>query len=110
MTLFKPFQLNFSDPILFALNLYLAFVYAVLYSWFEAFPLVYEQVSSFRLERRFSSVTNYPLPADVWHVVAHRAVTVRGSLGRIPGRSCWIHPVAQVSSMLANDAAKVNHT
>lgn len=44
MTLFKPFQLNFSDPILFALNLYLAFVYAVLYSWFEAFPLVYEQV------------------------------------------------------------------
>lgn len=45
MTLFKPFQLNFSDPILFALNLYLAFVYAVLYSWFEAFPLVYEQAS-----------------------------------------------------------------
>ena len=46
MTLLKPFQLNFSDPILFALNLYIAFVYAVLYSWFEAFPLVYEQVRS----------------------------------------------------------------
>ncbi|GHJ87320.1 hypothetical protein NliqN6_3722 [Naganishia liquefaciens] len=44
MTLLKPFQLNFSDPILFALNLYIAFVYAVLYSWFEAFPLVYEQM------------------------------------------------------------------
>lgn len=36
-----PFQLSFQEPILFFTNLYLGLVYAILYCWFEAFPLTF---------------------------------------------------------------------
>lgn len=41
MILVLPFRLGFFEPILLATNLYLGLVYAILYCWFEAFPLVY---------------------------------------------------------------------
>ncbi|KAM0792603.1 hypothetical protein ACM66B_005264 [Microbotryomycetes sp. NB124-2] len=42
MTLIRPLQFTFTEPIVIALNLYISFVYAVLYCWFESFPLVFE--------------------------------------------------------------------
>lgn len=36
-----PFSLSFREPILFFTNLYLGLVYAILYCWFEAFPLTF---------------------------------------------------------------------
>lgn len=36
-----PFTLSFREPILFFTNLYLGLVYAILYCWFEAFPLTF---------------------------------------------------------------------
>ncbi|KAK4053182.1 GTPase-activating protein [Microbotryomycetes sp. JL201] len=42
MTLVRPLQFTFTEPIVIALNLYITFVYVVLYAWFESFPLVFE--------------------------------------------------------------------
>ncbi len=57
MTLFRPFQMTVTEPVVIAANLYIVsggdaecrrlltafvsqgFIYAVLYAWFEVFPL-----------------------------------------------------------------------
>jgi DHA1 family multidrug resistance protein-like MFS transporter len=41
MTLIRPFSLTFTEPIVLAIDLYIGLVYAVLYSYFESFPIVY---------------------------------------------------------------------
>lgn len=41
MTLVRPFTLTFTEPIVFFLNLYIALIYALLYLWFESFPIVF---------------------------------------------------------------------
>lgn len=33
--------MTFKEPIIIAINLYIGYVYALLYSFFESFPLVY---------------------------------------------------------------------
>lgn len=47
--LLRPFYLCFREPILLVQNLYLGLVYAVLYCWFEAFPIVFIGTYSFTL-------------------------------------------------------------
>ncbi|KAI5195387.1 hypothetical protein AUEXF2481DRAFT_103146 [Aureobasidium subglaciale EXF-2481] len=49
MTLVKPFSLTLKEPIVFALNLYIALIYAVLYCWLESIPIAFEQVYGFSL-------------------------------------------------------------
>ncbi|KAL6708500.1 GTPase-activating protein [Coniothyrium glycines] len=49
MCLVKPITLNFQEPIVFLLNLYIALIYGLLYIWFESFPLVFEGVYGFSL-------------------------------------------------------------
>ncbi|KAJ9123137.1 hypothetical protein QFC22_001330 [Naganishia vaughanmartiniae] len=54
MTMWRPFELNFTQPIVFLLNLYISFMYAdsayaILYSWFEVFPLIYQETYGFGL-------------------------------------------------------------
>jgi DHA1 family multidrug resistance protein-like MFS transporter len=39
--LVRPFTLNFQEPIVLALNLYIGLIYALLYIWFESFPYVF---------------------------------------------------------------------
>jgi DHA1 family multidrug resistance protein-like MFS transporter len=39
--LVRPFVLNFQEPIVFALNVYIGLIYALLYIWFESFPIVF---------------------------------------------------------------------
>jgi len=46
--LVRPFVLA-AEPALFFANLYLGFVYAVFYLWFEAFPLVFTDIYHFNL-------------------------------------------------------------
>lgn len=41
MVLVRPFTLSFTEPILLSLNLYIALLYALLYLWFESFPIVF---------------------------------------------------------------------
>jgi DHA1 family multidrug resistance protein-like MFS transporter len=49
MTLVRPFQLCFTEPIVFALNLYISLIYGLLYIWFESFPIVFTQTYGFSL-------------------------------------------------------------
>lgn len=49
MTLVRPFSLNFLEPILFLLNLYIALIYGLLCVWFESFPIVFEGIYGFNL-------------------------------------------------------------
>ncbi|OLN91709.1 Caffeine resistance protein 5 [Colletotrichum chlorophyti] len=49
MTLIRPFTLNFTEPMVFLLNLYIALVYGLLYIWFESFPLVFGEVYHFNI-------------------------------------------------------------
>ena len=39
--LVRPSALNFQEPIVFALNVYIGLIYALLYVWFESFPFVF---------------------------------------------------------------------
>lgn len=49
MTLVRPFTLLFAEPIVLALDLYIALIYGLLYIWFESFPIVFEGVYGFSL-------------------------------------------------------------
>ncbi|KAF2622136.1 multidrug resistance protein-like protein [Macroventuria anomochaeta] len=49
MSLLKPITLNFQEPIVFLLNLYIALIYGLLYIWFESFPLVFTEIYGFNL-------------------------------------------------------------
>ena len=49
MCLVRPFTLNFTEPMVFLLNLYIALVYGLLYIWFESFPIVFIEIYHFNL-------------------------------------------------------------
>ncbi|PYI11074.1 MFS general substrate transporter [Aspergillus sclerotiicarbonarius CBS 121057] len=49
MTLVRPFTLNFLEPMVFLLNLYIALIYGLLYVWFESFAIVFEGIYHFNL-------------------------------------------------------------
>ncbi|KAF2120724.1 major facilitator superfamily domain-containing protein [Lophiotrema nucula] len=49
MMLVKPFTLNFTEPMVFLLNLYIALIYGLLYIWFESFPIVFVEMYGFNL-------------------------------------------------------------
>lgn len=49
MTLVRPFQLAFMEPICFCLNMYIALIYGLLYIWFESFPIVFVEIYGFSL-------------------------------------------------------------
>ncbi|KAL1851310.1 GTPase-activating protein [Diaporthe australafricana] len=48
-TLVRPFTVTFTEPIVLALNLYSAFIYGLLYMWFESFPIVFIDIYGFSL-------------------------------------------------------------
>ncbi|KAL9133056.1 MAG: hypothetical protein Q9175_005766 [Cornicularia normoerica] len=47
MVFIRPFTLTLKEPICFALNLYIALAYGLLYLWFESFPIVFGQIYHF---------------------------------------------------------------
>jgi DHA1 family multidrug resistance protein-like MFS transporter len=46
--LVRPFALNFQEPIVLVLNLYIGLMYALFYLWFESFPIVFLGIYRFR--------------------------------------------------------------
>jgi len=50
IALVRPITLNFQEPIVFLLNLYIALIYAVLYCWFESFPIVFTEIYGWPLD------------------------------------------------------------
>ena len=49
IALVRPFTLNFTEPMVFLLNLYIALIYGLLYIWFESFPIVFTGIYGFSL-------------------------------------------------------------
>ncbi|PVI02030.1 MFS general substrate transporter [Periconia macrospinosa] len=49
MTFIRPITLNFTEPMVFLLNLYIALIYGLLYIWFESFPIVFISIYGFTL-------------------------------------------------------------
>ncbi|KAK5121017.1 hypothetical protein LTR85_005801 [Meristemomyces frigidus] len=49
MMLVRPFTLNFTEPMVFMLNLYIALIYGILYIWFESFVVVFIDIYGFTL-------------------------------------------------------------
>lgn len=49
MSIIRPFSLTFTEPILLALNLYIALIYGLLYVWFESFAIVFVEIHGFSL-------------------------------------------------------------
>ena len=49
IALVRPFTLNFTEPMVFLLNLYIGLVYGLLYVWFESFPIVFTDIYGFSL-------------------------------------------------------------
>jgi len=49
MSLVRPFTLNFTEPMVFFLNLYIALIYGLLYIWFESFVIVFVEIYGFGL-------------------------------------------------------------
>jgi len=47
IALIRPIALNFQEPIVLALNLYIGLIYALLYLWFESFPIVFIGIYGF---------------------------------------------------------------
>ncbi|KAL8998587.1 MAG: hypothetical protein Q9188_006072 [Gyalolechia gomerana] len=45
----RPITLNFQEPMVFLLNLYIALIYGLLYIWFESFPIVFTGIYKFNL-------------------------------------------------------------
>ncbi|KAI0061940.1 MFS general substrate transporter, partial [Artomyces pyxidatus] len=45
--LVRPLVLNFQEPIVLALNIYIGLIYALLYIWFESFPIVFIDIYHF---------------------------------------------------------------
>lgn len=48
-TLWRPIYIAFFEPMVFLLNIYTAFIYIIVNSWFEAFPIVFEGIYHFNL-------------------------------------------------------------
>ncbi|GIZ39941.1 hypothetical protein CKM354_000330200 [Cercospora kikuchii] len=49
ISLVRPFTLNFTEPMVFLLNLYIALIYGLLYIWFESFVIVFIEIYQFGL-------------------------------------------------------------
>ncbi|KAF2097291.1 MFS transporter [Rhizodiscina lignyota] len=49
IALVRPITLNFTEPMVFLLNLYIALIYGILYIWFESFPPVFVGIYHFDL-------------------------------------------------------------
>lgn len=45
MTLVRPLSMTFTEPIVLAIDLYMGLIYAILYSYFESYPIVYGMAS-----------------------------------------------------------------
>lgn len=48
-TLWRPIEVSLFEPMILFVNIHIALLYAILYLWFESFPIVFEQIYGFTL-------------------------------------------------------------
>lgn len=47
--LWRPFELIIFEPVVLLINIYIGLVYSIMYTWFEAFPIVFLEIHHFTL-------------------------------------------------------------
>ncbi|CDO57886.1 similar to Saccharomyces cerevisiae YBR008C FLR1 Plasma membrane multidrug transporter of the major facilitator superfamily [Geotrichum candidum] len=77
-TLWRPIFIAFFEPMVLSLNIYTAFIYIIVNSWFEAFPIVFEGTYNFNL-------------------IESGAVYISANLGAVLGASIYLYWVGQIS-------------
>lgn len=77
-TLWRPIFIAFFEPMVLALNIYTAFIYIIVNSWFEAFPIVFEGIYHFNL-------------------IESGVVYISAILGAIIGACIYLYWVGQIS-------------
>ena len=48
-TLWRPFEIALTEPVVLLIDLYISLVYSIMYLWFEAFPIVFVETYGFTL-------------------------------------------------------------
>ncbi|CCH46602.1 Cycloheximide resistance protein [Wickerhamomyces ciferrii] len=48
-TLWRPFEITIKEPVVLLIHIYISLIYAIMYIWFEAFPIVFFQTKHFTL-------------------------------------------------------------
>lgn len=48
-TLWRPIEISLFEPMVLFVNIHIALLYAIMYLWFESFPIVFEQIHGFTL-------------------------------------------------------------
>ncbi|RLV88038.1 Multidrug resistance protein 1 [Meyerozyma sp. JA9] len=48
-TLWRPFEIALTEPVVLSIDLYISLVYSIMYLWFEAFPIVFVETYGFTL-------------------------------------------------------------
>lgn len=48
-TFWRPVEISFCEPIVLAINIYIALVYSIVYLWFESFPIVFREAHHFAM-------------------------------------------------------------
>ncbi|KAM3079652.1 hypothetical protein ACMFMG_006065 [Clarireedia jacksonii] len=95
ITFFRPIHMLYTEPIVIAWSIYIAFNFAVLYSFFAAFPLVYSTIYGFDIQQiglTFISLAIGSIVATVtvilvdrlWYQKKHASRNSRWSTGLVP--------------------------
>ncbi|CCH40683.1 Cycloheximide resistance protein [Wickerhamomyces ciferrii] len=48
-TLWRPIEMTMKEPVVLLIHMYISLMYAIMYLWFEAFPIVFQQTKHFTL-------------------------------------------------------------
>ncbi|KAF5092485.1 hypothetical protein D0Z00_004563 [Geotrichum galactomycetum] len=77
-TLWRPIFIAFFEPMVLSLNIYTAFIYIIVNSWFEAFPIVFQGIYHFNL-------------------IESGIVYISAIIGAIIGASIYLYWVGKIS-------------
>lgn len=64
ITIFRPIKMLFVEPIVFVFSIYVSFIFAVLFGFFEAYPVIYRGV--YRMDMGVSSLPFLGIGIGLW--------------------------------------------
>jgi DHA1 family multidrug resistance protein-like MFS transporter len=63
-TLWRPIEVSFLEPMILSVNIHLALLYAIIYLWFESFPIVFQGIHNFTIVEL--GVSYIPMMLGAW--------------------------------------------
>lgn len=80
-TLWRPFEIVIFEPVVLLIDVYLALVYAIMYLWFEAFPIVFLEMKNFTVVLMgvsyLSTIVGSLIGSAIYTWCAYRAYTLK---------------------------------